>query len=151
MASTDWPRRIDICPWGFWYAANVVGGGGSPTRAQDSTNLSGGRLGTSGAPGAIGTYFEWKVPLGAGTWDIIWIVRQTTGFGIAKITFDGVDVATGIDNYNAVATSNVVNTITGIAVATSSVKTVRFEITGKNASATSYGINFLWINFKRTA
>ena len=148
MAS-DWPRRIDICPWGDWYAESTATSG-AIARGQDSTCLSGGILG-AGNPTAIGTYREWKIPLSAGTWALTFIHSKNTFAGIVDVSIDGVVVVDDLDMYNGSSTRNNVSDTTGISITTSGVKTLRFEIIGKNASASHYSLGIQWITFRRTA
>ena len=148
--SLTFPKRIDICPWLDVYTASP-GAGGADARTQDSTNLGGGRRGFGGTVSGAGSYFEWQVLLEAGTWTLTEIFHKGANVGIHKILLDGVQIASGIDQYNAVNLMNNVNEVSGIVVASTGIKTLRFENTGKNASATYYGLAFQWITLRRTA
>lgn len=150
MATTDWPKRIDICPWGNWYSVHEVTGSASG-RSQDSTYLSGGNFGSGGGPSVAGWYVEYKVPLAAGTWAVTLIITTVSHRGIFDTKLDGVNIISGTDAYSAGLVTNVVVDTTGIVIAASSVKTLRFEVTGKNASSSAYSWGAQWLTFRRTA
>lgn len=141
--AAELPRRVDICPWGFWYATDTT------TRSQYSGALSGGRA-YSGTRGSAGYYIEHKVLLDAGTWTFTYIGDTYVNQGIITVTIDGVSVAT-IDSYSAGAVYSVPSTTTGIVLASAGIKTVRLEITGKNASSSGYNFLSEWYTFNRTA
>lgn len=147
--ANEYPRRINICPWTSWSAVNEVTGS-STVRTQASTYLSGGLLNSSSAS-VSGYYIEYKVPISTGTWTLTMIGRLGTAQGIFKVSIDGVDVVTGIDRYSGSSTDNSVVEATGIVITSSGVKTVRFTVTGKNASATAYAFQMHWFSFRRTA
>ena len=144
MATTDWPRRIDICPWGFW--GHIVGG--TPARTQQAAGLGGGHL--FAAPVAQDDEIGWNVPLSAGTWTLTLIHVTGPSCGIYTTKLDSTTIGT-IDGYSAGVTSNVVTEISGISVGSSGVYTLKLVMATKNASATDYQYRFHWITLRRTA
>ena len=145
MAAT-FPKRIDINPWADWSATG--GGGSSTARIQYSGEFSGGDI-YSGTTASAGWYIEYPVLLNAGTWTLDFIYTKYTPQGICDVKIDGTVVATQ-DMYGTLAYNSVSST-TGISVATAGIKTLRFEITGKNASSSRYDMYLNWATFKQTA
>lgn len=147
--AAELPERIDICPWGFWYAA--ADQAGSVTRTANSAALGGGHLSHSITQTGVGTYREWKVLLAAGTWTLTYVHHREPGAGIWDVSLDGVVVDDNYDAYAAGSTYNSVREVSGVVVATTNVSTLRFEVVSKNASAVNYHLALQWINWKRTA
>jgi hypothetical protein len=101
--------------------------------------------------GAQNAEISWKVALEAGTWEFELIHGKGNNRGIYTVSLDGTSVGT-IDGYTASAgTFNDVSTITGISVATTSVKTLNLKMATKNASSSSYFGVINAIQLRRTA
>ena len=117
------------------------------TRTVDSAQLGMGYLEGNQTQNA---YVEWDVWLDAGTWKYAHTALDYTDSGIYTVQLDGVTVGT-IDGYNAVLTRNVYKEITGIAVATSKVYTLKILMATKNASSSNYGPRLSSIALIKTA
>lgn len=141
----EYPRRIEISPWGFW-GHSVAGG--TITRGQGSTFLSGGRI-IQGTP-AINNEIGWNVLIGSGTWEITTIHRTGNDAGTYTVKLDSTTVGT-FDGYTAADTNNVVSTISSISVGSSGIYTLKFVMASKNASSSNYYYKIQWITLQRTA
>lgn len=93
-------------------------------------------------------YFEYPVLLRAGTWNLDMIAVRNSNCGIATITIDGVSVGT-LDWYGG-ADYKLLQTLSGISIATAGVKTVRFASATKNGSSSGYYLEISGIVFTRT-
>lgn len=117
------------------------------TITQSSLHLMGGYRGTTAHQNAeVG----WDVILAAGTWTITIGHAENTSYGIYTVSLDGSSVGT-VDGYNASATSNVVDTITGVTVATTGKKRLLLKMATKNASSTNYDAVLYFVSLTRTA
>lgn len=141
--AADYPNRVEICPWGYW--EHVVAGG-TITRFQDSSILSGGLVyqGTPAQNDEIG----WKVLLRAGTWTITLIHFRSTDRGIYTVKLDTTSIGT-IDGYGSAA-GNVVSAITGVSVSTPALYTLKLVMATKHASSSNYYYAPQWIICQRT-
>lgn len=79
----------------------------------------------------------WDTYLDSVTWKICQLHFSDTVRGIYTYYFDATSVGT-IDGYNATDIVNRYSEITGVAVATAGVKTVKVKMESKNASSTNY-------------
>ncbi len=147
--SNIWPKRIDICPWGFWFSENTAVG--TPSRLVVSAALSGGYLTTSSNQTSAGTYREYKVPLHDGTWTLDIIYTSVNSAGIVDTSLSGTIIDNDRDMYSSGSVQNVVASITGINISTSNIYTLRSEVVSKNPSSSFYGMRLQWYTFKRTA
>ncbi len=95
--------------------------------------------------GDSSSYIEWKVPLGAGTWDIEATVITTDDAGIMTFSLDGNDVGS-VDGYDALPTAfNVRKEINGVDVATSGIHTLRISTATKNINSYGYFGYLVWV------
>jgi hypothetical protein len=93
---------------------------------------------------------SYNVYLAAGTYTLRLLCHTDIDHGILDIDLDGVEIAS-FDGYSAATTWNVLQTQTGIVVATAGIKTLKLRVDGKNASSTSYIVEFTTITLWRTA
>jgi hypothetical protein len=100
---------------------------------------------------ADGDFLEFKVFLTAGTYTLDLSTRLGTDQGKIQFSMGGTDFGALLDLYNGFGVT-LNHRITGIAVASSGVKSVRLTVNGKNASSSNYyaRISPYWI-FTRTA
>lgn len=120
------------------------------TRPDSAT--PGGTAWTSGfytTIGTVGQYVEWMVYLTAGTWSMMVSHNKSNNRGICTPSIDGDDLATFDAYYPALAYAEA--TYTGIVVGTSGVKAIRFRADSKNASSSAYYLQFIAVEFLRTA
>jgi hypothetical protein len=97
-----------------------------------------------------GQSLEWDVLLEAGTWRLDAITYKSVDYGIVSVQLDGVQIGT-IDQYDAAGTTyNHVNTITGIVVAESGLKRLKFFRNTKNAGSSGFKISAISITLTRT-
>lgn len=141
LAAMD-PWVHDIIPVQGWAAS---GGGGTPTRAQSSSLYHGGSV-TLG--NAAGRWVEWKFTASGGTYDIDIIGRHGTVYGVGTVKIDGTSVGT-LTQYNAAATSNDVDSLTGVTIARG-LRTLRIETVGTGAG-TAYSLALIGVQIRRTA
>jgi hypothetical protein len=123
-----------------------------PFTMQDFVSTSLYRLTLSNFPVASQlTWIEWKVLLGAGTWNIE-IVGYTEGAqGIGTWSIDGVDVGT-TDMYSVAGTPNVAKSVTGITLTgATTARLVRCRVATKNASSANYYFSLNAVQLRRTA
>jgi hypothetical protein len=99
----------------------------------------------------VGGWIEWAWSGSAGTYGIELVHSKANNIGIATVSIDGAALATTIDGYSTSGTNvfDNVATITGVAVATSGVHTIRVSVLGKNAASSSWyfpvqGIRIYW-------
>ena len=142
MATTDWPRRIDICPWGNWYSNTSYS-----TRTQYSGYFSGGTIVNGGVQNAE---VVWKVPLSAGTWTLTLFYEKGSNIGNNHMYLDSTALGS-FDGYNASPIFTSVGEITGIVVASSGVYSLKAKVESKNASSSNYHSRVIWVNLRRTA
>lgn len=139
------PWHIDIAPWAQWKSSSTY----TLTRTNHSSYLGMGYL-YCDAAGASGKHIEWDVGLGAGTWQLTLIYTKYTNYGILIPSIDGVDLAS-LDCYNSGASTNLANQWSGITVASSGIKELKFRTDTKNASSSDYDLLLQWITLMRTA
>jgi hypothetical protein len=115
------------------------------------TNNSSGRYGwyLSQTTPANGDNISFQAYLAAGTYTIMLLHHKNTSGGIMKVDVDGVEVGS-VDQYAAL-TWNVRAVVTGIAVATSGLKTIRLRMDGKNASSSGHKGWLVFMSLWRTA
>lgn len=118
--------------WGYVFAADYV----YQAMFQNSTH-------------ADGDNFSLKAYLAAGTYTLKVTVERNTNRGILDVDVDGVEVAS-FDMYGALDTNHIF-TETGIVIARSGVKTIKFRIDGKNALSSTYFLGMKAAVFYRTA
>lgn len=92
---------------------------------------------------------NWDVVLGAGTWTVELLGFTNPTYGIVTVALDGTDVGT-IDCYTAGAVENVALSLTGVVVAASGKKRMRFKVATKNASSSGYGVALQHVQLRRT-
>ncbi|SDG03545.1 Fibronectin type III domain-containing protein [Fontibacillus panacisegetis] len=86
---------------------------------------------------AVGDYIEFPFVAEQGIYQLDLRIRQFNNRGIAKVTVDGVAVAQSLDLYNL--TSRHIDTQIGqVTLDNRATHTIRFEVTGKNASSSNY-------------
>lgn len=84
---------------------------------------------------------SYKVYLAAGTYTLRVIHYKSDSQGIVDIDIDGVEKAS-VDCYAAVVDYDAILSQTGIVIATSGLKTIKFRLDGKNGASSSYGFRF---------
>ena len=85
------------------------------------------------------SYVEWRLPIGAGTWDMEVTHVTSTDAAILTFSLDGVDIGT-IDAYASAIELDVAGVVSNITVATSGMHTLRVRTDTQNpASAGFYG------------
>lgn len=134
-------KAIQINPLGI--ATNT---GWSGLQVDTQAFLNGWREST----GTQNDEVSWEIPLGAGTWSIEMLHTTNNNRGIYSVQIDGVEVGT-IDGYSASAVRNVKSTLTGIAVATSSLHVLKLKMATKNASSSQYRGSVILVSLLRTA
>ena len=142
--ATAGPRRINICPWGYWDHA-VAGGTIAP---QITTSGLGGAYVTQGTQ-AQNDEIGWNVVLAASTWTITTIYRTNSDAGIATVKLDSTTLGT-FDEYGFGVHNNI-STISSVAVAANGVYTLKYVMATKNASSSGYYYQIQWIALHRTA
>lgn len=100
--------------------------------------------------GANGNYCEYEHYLSAGTYTLFVVGINKNNSGILDVYIDASEVAS-FDTYNASETFNAVDTQTGINVATSGMKTIKFICDGKNGSSSGYNLQLSGYQLHRTA
>jgi len=100
--------------------------------------------------GAQNDGVSYQVYLAAGTYTLMIEHSRATDYGIAHVTIDTTEVGT-IDMYADPADTNNRATITGISIASSGLKTLKFEAKSKNASSSAYTISMYILCLWRTA
>lgn len=88
-----------------------------------------------------GDNISYKAYLAAGTYSLRLLLMTNANGGIIDVDIDGGEVAS-FDSYSGSAAQNVFFNATGITVAVSGLKTLRFRVDGKNASGTDY---YAWL------
>lgn len=99
--------------------------------------------------GAQNAEVTWRVLLQAGTWKFTLMHSKAGNRGIYSVQIDGVEGGT-IDGF-AAAAANALDTITGISVANSGLKTLKLKMATKNASSSSFFGVIIGILMIRTA
>ena len=99
---------------------------------------------------ANGDNISYQVYLAAGTYSLLVIHHKNTVAGIVDIYIDATEVAS-IDMYLNPLTWNYRNVTTGISVATSGLKTLKFQLHGKHASSSNYSGYIVYAALWRTA
>lgn len=98
---------------------------------------------------AVGHYIEWPVVLAAGTYRLELQHTKSNSMGIITVKVDGAAHGTTIDGYNA--TEVIANSaLTGVSVPTAGRRTIRLEVTSKNASSSNHYIGFSGLTLYRT-
>ena len=107
--------------------------------------------GGSGLAGGLSQNDEvaWDVVLAAGTWDVTLHHRKSTNVGIYTVTVDGSSIGT-VDGYAAAAAA-AATTISGVSVATTGKKRLKFKMATKNASSSDYVATIHKVTLRRTA
>jgi len=93
---------------------------------------------------------DYKISLEKGTYTFDLITMMNTNCPILDVLIDGVSAGTK-DLYSASVVYNSLQTITGIVVTTSGLKTLSLKVNGKNASSTGYYLNLSYFTLFRTA
>ena len=130
MAGSIGQPTVGILPWQAVYATS-----GTFARTQGSTYLGMGLW--ENTTSATTDYWEFQMWMDAGTWKHAGVYHTSSGNGIVSIQIDGVEVGT-LDQYEASGASNKYAEVTGIAVATAGLKTIRYATPTKNASSSNY-------------
>lgn len=97
---------------------------------------------------AQNNYFEWPVLLCAGTWRLDFYYNSASDRAIATVTLDGSSIGT-VDEYGGTA-SNVLGSITGIVVAATGIKLMRFAASTRNGSSSGWVMMAYMIALTRT-
>lgn len=110
--------------------------------------------GGTGVTNGLGTPAQndeiaWDVVLAAGTWKLTMHSRKSSNVGIYTVSVEGTSVGT-IDGYSASAAAGL-DTISGIAIATTGKHRLKFKMATKNASSSGYVGNPQAISLRRTA
>jgi hypothetical protein len=90
------------------------------------------------------SYVEWRVPIGAGTWDLSVTHVTSPDAGIMTVSIDGTDVGS-IDGYSPSTAYNVDGEIPNVSVATSGLHTLRVRTDTQNAASTGYFGYLIWL------
>lgn len=131
---------IDIFPWMY----NSFSG--SWSFSLQASQMLGGYWNAA----VVGDYLEFKVEMAAGTYTYRVLSPKNTDGGQYSVAIDGTTVGT-IDLYNGSLVWNQLTDITGIVVASSGLHAVRFTITGKNGSSSSFNAYTAMHSLWRTA
>ena len=148
-----------------WATASAVAGG-SPifvqTIAEAITSVQGTWAGSqqdtsyywayglnNGASRNLNDEYTIPVYLMQGTYSLYFYMRRGSASGIITISISGSSIGT-LDGYNG-GVDYIVQSITGINVAVSGLKTISVKLTSKNASATNYDLYHSGFTFVRTA
>lgn len=99
---------------------------------------------------ANGRWVEYQVWIPAGTWSFDLLSYRFSSQGIVDISLDGSEVGS-IDLYSGSSQLNYKSTATGIVVPETKIYTLRMTVDGKNASSSSYGFQYVGMQFRRTA
>jgi hypothetical protein len=94
--------------------------------------------------GDASSWIQWKLPIGAGTWDISVTYASSPDAAIMTASLDGTDVGT-IDGYADPSVFNVQGEINNVTVASSGMHTLRIRTDSKNASSSGYFGYLIWI------
>jgi len=97
----------------------------------------------------VGTYMYWNVDVDQGTYDVQIFTLHNSYGGQFTVKRTGVAIGGTIDTYAAASTPSV-DTITGVTFA-QGVAMIRLDVTGKNASASSYTIQLTKIILTRVS
>lgn len=103
--------------------------------------------------GAQNDYIEFKVLLGAGTWEISWMNYKAANTGIFTVSIDGGSVGT-VDGYNGSTLAPAISTISSVSISDtggSAVHLLRFTMATKNGSSSGYYGNLYSVQMRRTA
>ena len=119
---------------------------GTWTRGLESNQYSYHRYLSSGAQNE---YIEWPVLLASGTWRLDMQIRTDTNRGIATAALDGSSIGT-MDGYAGVGANLVIQSITGITVASEGVQTLRLTMATKHASSSAYYLTLSMLVLTRT-
>lgn len=135
-----------------WYASPNIQ---VPQSAQVGTwaiAFSSNRVLRANAAGAAdGDYAQWDVLLSAGTWQLDVVYLSATSAGIMQAQIDGTNVGSTVDTYAAAGVADNLHTVTGIAVATAGLHTLKLLVSGKNASSSNYILRIQAVALRRTA
>jgi hypothetical protein len=132
--------------WNRWYIAGATAPNTGGTNTEPNM-FNNGYLTTLGAQNSEIT-FMLLIP--AGTWTAKIVSYRSSDAGIITFSFDGVSVGT-IDQYNSSDSKNALQTIAGIVVAATSVKTVNLKMATKNGSSSNYTGRIAGLSFVRTS
>lgn len=103
---------------------------------------------SAGSGSTTGGYLEWPITVDSGTYALMAITSFGNNRAIITIKLDGSSLGT-IDMY-AASTTPTLSRLTSIAIATAGRKTLRVEITGKNASSSAYSCLITRLALTRT-
>ena len=143
------PAGPDAGPWGIdialWYAK--VSSVGSWAFLSDANQIFSRYLYANNP--AINDEIDFDVLIPAGTWTISVLGVQGSNCGIITVKLDGTIVGT-IDQYSNATQYNIMQSISGVVVATATKYRMKFITLGKNASSSNYYVYFSAINLTRT-
>lgn len=94
--------------------------------------------------GDSSSYLEWRIPIGAGTWDLAVTYVSSPDAAIMRFLLDGAPIGT-VDGYDASTTFNVPSVIHDVTVASSGLHTLRVQTDDKNAASTGYFGYLVWL------
>lgn len=101
--------------------------------------------------GAQNAEVGWDIRLAAGTWTVELMHVTGADAGIYTVSLSGADIGT-IDGYAAAGANNVLTSITGVAVAvTTLTRRLLIKMSTKNASSSGYAGRIHHIQLRRTA
>jgi len=100
--------------------------------------------------GVNGDNISYNVYLAAGTYTLRLLILTSTNSGILDVDIDSTEVAS-FDQYSSPSVYNVLNSQTGIVIASAGLKTLRLRVDGKNASSSGWVVRVTTISLWRTA
>jgi hypothetical protein len=103
---------------------------------------------SAGSGSTTGGYLEWPILVDSGTYALTTITSFGNNRAIITIKLDGSSLGT-VDMY-AASTTPTLSRLTAISIATAGRKTLRLEITGKNASSSAYSCLITRLALTRT-
>jgi hypothetical protein len=96
--------------------------------------------------GNSSSYLEWRIPVGAGTWDLAVTYVASPDAGIMTFLLDGTPIGT-VDGFQDPTTFNVQGVLHDVTVTTSGLHTLRVETSSKNAASSDYFGYLEWLRF----
>ncbi len=118
------------------------------TRSQDSLKLGGGDARqVNAADSDDGDSYSWFVHLSSGTYTFTTIRSRNTPLATVDISLDGSVFGTFVGNDGGAA-ANIIKEVTGIAIASDGVYTLKYQVNG--TSGTDYQMVIYWFSFLRT-
>jgi hypothetical protein len=94
--------------------------------------------------GDASSYLEWRVPIGAGTWDLSVTYATSPDAGIMTFSVDGTDVGS-VDGYSPSTSYNVDGEIPNVSIATSGLHTLRVRTDTQNAASAGFFGYLVWL------